>query len=291
MRAAIAHYWSQVERSIARSVPWRTVERLDDHSGIELAGNLAFTAISSLFPFLIFLVALAGFIGDADAATRVIDWMFGFMPTDVASALAPVVTQVLSRPRGGLLTFGIVGTLWVASSGFEALRTVLNRAYRAHERRPFWLRRLQSIAFVLAGAAIMIVVSALIIVGGLISDSVGELPFFPGVTADVWALIRYGVGAVLLGLGLFGLHRWLPNCNLPARQLLPGTVLTTVLWVLLASVFSLYIDNFANYDVTYGSLGGVLVALFFFYLTAIIFIAGAEFNAVLIARARQERAD
>lgn len=290
MRAAIAHHWSRIVDAVTGSLPWRTIERLDGHGGIELAGNLAFTAISSLFPFLIFLVALAGFIGDAEAANRVIAWMFGFLPSEVAGALAPVVKQVLGRPRGGLLTFGIVGTLWVASSGIEALRTALNRAYRATERRPFWLRRLQSIGFVLGGAAIMIVVSALIIVGGLISDLIGLLPLFPGLTDDLWTLIRYGLGALLLGGGLFGLHRWLPDCDLPARRLLPGVALTTVLWILLASVFTLYIDNFANYDVTYGSLGGVLITLFFFYVTAIVFMAGAEFNAVLIARHRRDPA-
>jgi len=288
--AAIAHHWSQIADAVTGSLPWRTFERLDNHGGIELAGNLAFTAITSLFPFLIFLVALAGFIGDAGAANRVINWMFDLLPNEVAGALAPVVKQVLGRPRGGLLTFGIVGTLWVASSGIEALRTALNRAYRARETRPFWLRRLQSFGFVLGGAAIMIAVSALIIVGGLISNLIGQLPLFPGLTDDLWTVIRYGVGALLLGAGLFGLHHWLPNCDLPARRLLPGVVLTTVLWVVLASFFTVYIDNFANYDVTYGSLGGVLIALFFFYVTAIIFMAGAEFNAVLITRHERARA-
>jgi membrane protein len=286
LRAAIAQYWSKILRAVRGSIPWRTFERLDDHGGIELAGNLAFTAILALFPFLIFLVALAGFIGDADAANRVIAWMFGFLPGDVANVLAPVVNEVLRRPRGGLLTFGVIGTLWIASGGIEALRIALNRAYHATEKRPFWLRRLQSIAFVVGGAVIMIVVSALIIVGGLVSDYVGQVPIVPGLTEELWNTIRLAVGAVLLGGALLGLHRWLPDCDLPARRLLPGIVLTTALWIGVASFFTVYLDNFGNYDVTYGSLGGAILTLFFFYVTALIFMAGAEFNAVLINRRR-----
>ena len=265
------------------------VERLDGHGGIELAGNLAFTGVLALFPFLIFLVALAGLIGDADAAGRVIAWMFSFLPADVANVLAPVVSEVMKRPRGGLLTFGIIGTIWVASGGIEALRTALNRAYHATERRPFWLRRLQSIAFVFAGAVIMIVVSALIIVGGLVSDYIGEVPVVPGLTQELWNVVRLGVGALLLGGALLGLHRWLPGCALPLARLLPGVLLTTVLWIAVASSFTLYLDNFGRYDVTYGSLGGAILTLFFFYVTALIFMAGAEINAVLINR-RQARA-
>ena len=273
-------------RALQGSIPWRVYERLNEHSGIELAGSLSFTAILSLFPFLIFLVALAGFIGDADAARRVIDWMFGYMPENIANVLAPVVNEVLGRQRGGLLTFGIVGTLWVASSGIEALRIALNRAYTADEARPFWLRRLQSIAFVIAGAVIMILVSALIIVGGLLTDYIGQLPLIPGLTEGAWTVGRLAVGALLLGGALLGLHRWLPACTLPVRRLLPGILLTTVLWIVVASFFTLYLENFGNYDVTYGSLGGAIAALFFFYITALIFMAGAELNAVLINRRR-----
>jgi membrane protein len=290
VRIAVADLWSRVLQAVRGSVPWRTFERLDDHGGIELAGNLAFTAILALFPFLIFLVALAGFIGDADAANRVIGWMFSFLPSEVANALAPVVKEVLQRPRGGLLTFGVVGTLWVASSGIEALRTALNRAYRATESRPFWLRRLQSVAFVLGGAVIMILVSGLIIVGGLISDYIGEVPVVPGLTQDVWNAARLGLGAVLLGGALFGIHRWLPGCDIPGRRLIPGIVLTTAVWIAVASFFTFYLDNVGRYDVTYGSLGGAILTLFFFYVTALIFMAGAELNAVLINRRRAAEA-
>jgi membrane protein len=291
VRTALQHLWSQTESALRASIAWRTFERLDGHGGIEMAGNLAFTTILALFPFLIFLVALASFIGDAGAASRVVNWMFSFLPADVAHVLAPVVHQVMARPRGGLLTFAIVGTLWVASSGIEALRIALNRAYRATERRPFWLRRLQSIAFVIAGAAIMMAVSALIIVGGLISDFIAQLPILSAIGEEGWNIVRLAVGAVLLGAALLGMHRWLPGCDLSLRRIWPGALFTTVLWIVVASFFTVYLDNFGNYDVTYGSLGGAILTMFFFYVTAIIFLAGAELNAVLINRthARESR--
>ena len=136
----------------------------------------------------------------------------------------------------------------------------------------------------------MIVVSALIILGGLVSDYIGQVPLVPGLTEAMWTVVRVALGALLLGGALFGLHRWLPDCDLPAARLVPGVVLTTGLWIAVASSFTLYLDNFANYDVTYGSLGGAILTLFFFYVTALIFMAGAEFNAVLINRRRAQTA-
>jgi hypothetical protein len=111
---------------------WRLV-MVDE--GLELSGYIAFTAFLSLFPFLIFLAALAGFLGDRETADAFIDAMFEFMPADVAKTLAPAVREVVGARQGGLLTFGILATLWFASNGFEALRTGLNRAYGVAEQR------------------------------------------------------------------------------------------------------------------------------------------------------------
>jgi Protein of unknown function (DUF1194)/Virulence factor BrkB len=111
---------------------WRLV-MVDE--GLELSGYIAFTAFLSLFPFVIFLAALAGFLGDRETADAFIDAMFEFMPADVAKTLAPAVREVVGARQGGLLTFGILATLWFASNGFEALRTGLNRAYGVAEQR------------------------------------------------------------------------------------------------------------------------------------------------------------
>jgi membrane protein len=262
--------------------------RLAEHDGLTVAGYMAFAAFTSLFPFLIFLAALASFLGTAETADEVVDGMFLFLPDDVAGTLAPAVHEVMAGRRGGLLTFGVLATLWTASSGVEALRDALDRAYGVEDLEPIWWRRLQGVAVVVVGALLLFVVSLAVILGPVLWRLV-EFLEAPGEEAELaWTLGRYALATVVLAAGLLALHRWLPSAGWPLRAVLPGVLLTLGLWLLGASLFSLYLGTVADYSVTYGSLGGVVITLFFFYLTAVLFILGAEYNAV---RGRAGRAE
>lgn len=261
-------------------IPYRAAWRLVmEDEGLELSGYIAFTAFLALFPFLIFLAALAGFLGDQDVADSFIEAMFRFMPDDVAETLAPAVGEVISSRQGGLVTLGIVATLWFASSGIEALRAGLNRAYGAPEERPVWWLRLQSLAFVLASGLIIFFLSLVVIVGPIVWEALGPV----NQTLDtelVFFTARYTVAVLVLWGALMLFHRWLPNARQAFRRILPGVCVTVVLWLAGASIFSWYVGNLADYSVVYGSLGGVAITLVFFYITAILFIFGAEINAV-----------
>jgi membrane protein len=262
-------------------IPYRAAWRLvmvDD--GLVLAGYIAFTAFLSLFPFLIFLAALAGFLGDRETADSFIEAMFEFMPDDVAETLAPAVGEVLGARQGGLLTFGILATLWFASNGFEALRTGLNRAYGVTEQRSMWWLRLQSIAFVISGGLIILFLSLVVVLGPLVWKVLGPAVHQMLETRLVFGTARYVFAAVMLFGALILLHRWLPNTRQSFARILPGVAVTTVLWLLGASLFAWYVGHLTDYSVYYGSLGGVAITLMFFYTSAVVFIFGAEFNAV-----------
>ena len=262
-------------------IPYRAAWRLVmQDEGLELSGYIAFTAFFSLFPFLIFLAALAGFLGDRETADEFIATMFEFMPPDVAETLAPAVREVVGARQGGLLTVGIVTTLWFASNGIEALRTGLNRAYGVSEERPMWWLRLQSVAFVIAGGLIIFFLSLAVILGPLIWRVLGPTIDDLLGTELVFITVRYVVAVLLLWAALMLLHRWLPNTKQAYRRVLPGVCATAVLWLAGASLFSWYIGNLTDYSAFYGSLGGVAITLMFFYISAIIFIFGAEINAV-----------
>jgi membrane protein len=256
---------------------WRLV-MVDE--GLELSGYIAFTAFLSLFPFLIFLAALAGFLGTRETAHELIEAMFRFMPADVAETLAPAVRQVIGSRQGGLLTFGVLATLWFASNGFEALRTGLNRAYGVVEQRAIWWLRLQSIVFVIGGSLIIFFLSLVVILGPLVWRVLGPNIDQLLETRLVFGTARYFVAAVLLLGSLLLLHRWLPNTKQAFARILPGVCATTVLWLFGAGLFSWYVGHLADYAVFYGSLGGVAITLMFFYISAILFIFGAELNAV-----------
>ena len=263
------------------TIPYRATWRLVmTDEGLVLSGYIAFTAFFSLFPFLIFLAALAGFLGTRDTAHELIEAMFRFMPADVAETLAPAVRQVLGSRQGGLLTFGILATLWFASNGVEALRAGLNRAYRVTEERAIWWLRLQSIALVIGGSLIIFFLSLVVILGPLVWRVLGPDIDQLLETRLVFGTARYFVAALLLLGSLLLLHRWLPNTRQAFARVLPGVCATTVLWLLGAGLFSWYVGHLADYAVFYGSLGGVAITLMFFYISAILFIFGAEINAV-----------
>jgi len=266
-------------RRFARQL-YRAGWRLTEHDGLMVAGYMAFAAFTSLFPFLIFLAALVSVLGTRETADQIVEGMFLFLPGDVARTLAPAVHEVMAGRQGGLLTFGGLATLWTASSGVEALRDALDRAYEAKDLQPLWWRRLQSIVVVVIGALILFVASLAVILGPVLWRLL-ELFGHPSVEeALAWTLGRYALGTLVLAGGLLALHRWLPNHHPPLRAVLPGVLLTLGLWLGGASLFSLYLGTVADYSGVYGSLGGVVITLLFFYLTGALFILGAEYNAV-----------
>jgi len=254
----------------------------------ELAGHIAYTGLLAIFPFLIFLAALAGFLGNAAGGLASMESMLNLLPQDVAKTLSPVIHEVLDSRDGGLLTLGLLGALWVASNGIDALRIALNTAYDIQEERPWWLIKLGSIGAIFVGGIVFLLLSVLVILGPVIWK--GLLWLFPLGEADRWAFstVRYILATLVMLAGLLALHRWLPGRSLRLRSLLPGVLATTALWLLAASLFSVYVAKLGSYSATYGSLGGVIITLVFFYVSAVLFIFGAELNSALLRREKNK---
>ncbi len=262
------------------------IGRVNRHNGILYAGHMAFTAMLSFFPFLIFLTALAGFVGEPQTAQAFVDRMFDLVPERVGDALMPAVTEVLTSRHGGLLTFSFVGALWVASSGVEAVRHVLNRSYGVVEVRPFWQRRLESLAIVVTGGSLTLVLSLSVILGPAIWSVVTSAVEIPIGVQTAVGTARDLVAVAIIGIILSVLHALLPCARQRLRDVWPGALLTALLWIGLATAFSLYLANLTDFNVTYGSLGGVVLTLVYFHASALLFIFGAELNAAILAHRR-----
>lgn len=254
----------------------------------ELAGHIAYTGLLAIFPFLIFLAALAGFLGTSAGGLAAVESMLDLLPQDVAKTLSPVIHEVIDSRDGGLLTLGLLGALWVASNGIDALRIALNTAYDIDEQRPWWLIKLGSIGAIIVGGVVFLLLSVLVILGPVIWK--GLLWLFPLGEGDklAYSAVRYLLAVLLLGSALLALHRWLPGRRLALRSLLPGVIVSTLLWLLAASLFSLYVAELGSYSATYGSLGGVIITLVFFYVSAVLFIFGAELNSTLLRREKKK---
>jgi membrane protein len=262
---------------------WKALYGMSCRNGFEIAGHIAFTVMLSLFPFLIFLVSVAGFFGDTRSGQDFLNTMALFAPPAVMTTLQPAIQQVILNRSGSLLTIGLALSLYSASSAVAALRLALDLAYGVDEQRSFLWRKIQDFAVVLVGSVIIIASSVAIIAGPWVWSLIATFTFIDPAEQSLWHLARYGFTLVLLAAAVIVLHRVLPNARLTLRQILPGALTTTIAWIVAASGLTLYFGKFANYGATYGSLGGVVITLIFFYVSAVIFIFGGELNATLIA--------
>jgi membrane protein len=295
---AIVHlmgaFWLTRQIALGVRIVWHAIVHLIYDGGMTYAGHIAFMTLFSSFPFLIFLTALAGEIGQTDAARAFVTMALGALPPEVATVIAPAIGEVMSTRRTGLMTISILASLWATSSGIEALREALNQAYGVEEPRSILFCRLQSLAFTIIFSICIILVILVLVVWPVLWSYIQPLLDLPPKQGWFYAALRYFIAVALLYLVVALLYRWLPSRHLPPREILPGAAVTVVLWVIMASLFSWYLQNLGRFSVTYGSLGGIVVTLLFFYLSATIFIFGAEINSARrraeAARLRAERA-
>jgi len=261
---------------------------LDD--GWAIASHIALSTLMSLFPFLIFITALTGFLGTQQLADQVAGLLLEVWPKEVAGPIAVEITNVVTSAHGGLLTIGVLLALFFSSSGIESLRIGLNRAYGETEMRPWWLLRLETIGYVLIGAAGLIALAFLIVLGPfLVRTGIRYAPLLAPVegTLTFW---RFAIAIAVLIVALVVAHKWLPAGRRRMVDIAPGIVFTLLMWIFLGVVFGRYIAEFAGtYVSTYAGLASAMVALVFLYWTAAIFVYGGELNhAIWKARAKPE---
>lgn len=257
--------------------------RLYEHSGFSMAGAVAFSFVVSLFPFCLFLAGMASIVGSPELASQAVSQLFEILPKDVASALAPQVVSIMSTTRIDLLTVGGGIALFFATSAVETLRAALNGAYRVTETRPYVLCLLISMLYVFVSAAGMLFLSWAVIVGPGIAARF-EPSFVKSLLDSTWlaAGARYAIAIAVIAAQLFALHMWLAAGRRSFRQVLPGVLVSTVLWIAAGVGYSYYLE-FSDYSRFYAGLSQTMVALIFFQLTAVIVILGAELNRGLIA--------
>jgi membrane protein len=259
--------------------------------GWAIASHIALSTLMSLFPFLIFVTALTGFLfGTEELADQVASLLLEAWPKEVAEPIASQIASVLTTAHSGPLTFGVVLAVYFSSSGIESLRIGLNRAYDEIEMRPWWVLRLESIAYVLVGAAGLITLAFLIVLAPLIFHT--ALPYAPWLAGmeGLFTFARFGIATVVLVVALVLVHKWLPYGRRRLVDIAPGIIVTLVGWIVLGVAFGRYLAQFSGaYVTTYAGLASAMIALVFLYWTAGIFIYGGEINqAVRKARASRK---
>jgi len=260
------------------------IQRFSRDDGWAIASHVALSILTSMFPFLIFVTALAGFFGSKGVADEAVRIVFQAWPEQVAAPIAREIHNVLTQTRGGLLTIGVALAIYFSSNGVEAVRVALNRAYDARDARPWWLLRLESISFVFIGAFALLTLALLVVFAPLIWTA--ALHFAPGLEPlnRVITFLRLAIASLVILIALVIAHKFLPAGRRSLQDIAPGVLLTFSLWIAAGIAFGSYLAEFArNYVSTYAGLASVMIALVFLYLIASIFIFGGELNAAIMS--------
>lgn len=253
--------------------------RTYEHSGFSMAGAVAFSFVVSLFPFCIFLGALGSIVvGDPKIAAEAVAQLFQILPKRVAEGLAPEIGNIMGTARIDLLGLSGLITLFFATSAIETLRSALNGAYRVQETRPYILCLILSMAFVLVSAVSMLVLTWAVVVGPGIAAQF-EPSLVKRVLDSSWLAIgtRYAMAGIVIATQLIAFHLWLAAGKRTLADVWPGVVLSMVLWLASAGLYSRYLD-LNDYTRFYAGLSQLMVAMIYFQVTAVIVILGAELN-------------
>jgi membrane protein len=252
--------------------------------GWAIASHIALSSLMALFPFLIVLTSLAGFVGSKNLADQAAELMLQIWPIQVADALSVQIHDVLTTTRGDALTIGLLLAVYFASNGVESLRVALNRAYSVVDMRRWYWLRLESIGYTMVAAFTALAMAFLIVLGPLLLETARlYVPLMVETNERLLTVVRYGITVAAMTVALFILHAWLPCGRRTFRQILPGIVFTMVASLLSGIGFGMYLARFAsNYVTMYAGLASVIIALVFLYFIAAIFVYGGELNAAII---------
>jgi membrane protein len=259
-----------------KDIAKRTLKEVKGDQVPLLGAGVAFYALLSLFPAIIAGVSIYALAADPTTVQNQISQLTEMLSPETARIVGTQLEQVTSGAGGalGLATvIGILTALWSASSGMKALITGVNLAYDESESRKFAKLRGLSILLTLGAMVLMAVALTLIVAFPALADS------WPTVLRWTVGVLRWVLLAVLLIVGLAVLYRYAPDRDEPRWTWVSwGSAIATVLWILASIAFSIYANSFGNYNKTYGALAGVIILMFWLYLTAVIVLVGAELN-------------
>ena len=248
-----------------------------------IAAELAYYFFFSLFPILLFIAPLLSLLGDKrELFTTVMQTLSRVVPAEAFAMLQGVVGEVVfAEGAPGIMSIGALLAAWAGSNVFNGLIMGLNRAYDVEESRPFWKKRLLALAALIVSAIIVGGATIVMLAGEDVVKMVAGALGLGSTARMVWMIIQFPLAiAMLIGLAWM-IFYFLPNTKQEKKHVLVGAIVTTVLWILMTLAFRFYVQNFGNYNKTYGTIGGVIVLLTWMYFSMVVVLIGGELNAEL----------
>ena len=247
--------------------------KFNEHNTTLLAASLAYYFLLAIFPLLIVGFAIIPYLNISP--DEAMDFFSELLPGEIASLFQENIISLVQTPRGGLLTIGIIGALWSASSGINAFIQAVNEAFDVEETRSFIKVKLISLALSVCMIVTVIIAILLPIFGDVILRFVSSITGISAGTEILLHVLRWIISVVALTAFIMLLYRVAPNKKLPFKHIIPGSLIASLLWLIISLGFSIYVSNFGNYSATYGSLGGIIILMTWFFLTGIILLSGA----------------
>jgi len=257
---------------------WTEINRDDVWNS---AAVLAYYSMLAIFPAAILFLSLLPFLPIPNLKETIIQAIYRAMPSQAAELLTSTVSNVVSERRGDLLSFGVLATLWAASTGIQAIMEQIHSTYEAKESRPYWKMRLIAIFLVFAVGFLVVGAFGLVIVGDMIHDRLALVVGDESLLLWFFTPIRW-MTVLLMVLGALSLLFYFgPSVRQRYRFVTPGGLVATALFIVSSLLFRTYVAHFGSYEATYGSLGAAIVLLLWLYVGGFVILVGSEVNGLL----------
>ncbi|WP_257724491.1 YihY/virulence factor BrkB family protein [Luteitalea pratensis] len=257
----------------------RTWREVIDDDVLGLAAQLSYYFFLALFPAILFLLALASFFPLSNLSDDIGRSLGPFVSAQVLGLIQEQLRRLANNQNGGLLTVGVAGALWSSSAALVSIVGALNRAYDIDEGRPWWKVRLVAIGLTLGVAAIVLIALSLVLVGPTVAGWLGQRTGWGAPFEWAWLVLQWPLVFALVTTGIGLMYYFGPDADQDWAWITPGAVAATLLWLVISLLFKVYVSNFTDYEATYGTVGGVIVVLLWFYVSGIAILTGAELNA------------
>ena len=245
----------------------------------QTGGQLAYFFLLSVFPFLIFLNALLGFLNIS--VESIIREISAIAPEEIVVLLRGYLESVVETRNTSLLSIGLLASIFSASKAVDSLIIALNTAYDVENKRNFITKKAVSIFFTLILGFAIVISLLLPALGKNVAFLIADFFRISNIIVFVWVYIRWVIVFFILFITIALLYHIVPYVNQPFKNSLPGTFFAVTSWLLVSYGFGIYVNNFANYSAVYGSIGAVIALMFWLYLTGIILVLGGEINDIL----------
>lgn len=255
------------------------IAKIEKDDVFALSSQLAYYLMLSFFPFMLFLMTLVGF-SDLSSG-EILEGLSVLLPKKILELTQSTIKEVSDNQHTGLLGISILLMIWTSSSAFKAIIKSVNKAYNLKESRSFIKLSIISMIGILSLAVIILLTLTMLVFGNVIGEYIKSINYFYEIIFIIWNVFRYAFIFIIMILIFGNIYMLAPAKKLTWKEVITGSIFSTIGWVLVSFAFSFYIDNFNNYSRFYGSLGAVFILMTWLFLISIIFILGVEINFVI----------